>query len=62
MKLKAAVQGLTDVEKIVLTFVVAVLPPIIAYVSDPTEPVRTLVGAVLGAVLVTALKYLENVQ
>ncbi len=57
-KLKSTYQGLTNVEQIVLTFVVAVLPPVIAYVSDPNEPVRTLVGAVLSAVLVTALKYL----
>lgn len=59
-KLKAAVQALSNIEKIILTFVVAALPPVIAYVTDPSQPIRVLVGAVLGAILATALKLLEQ--
>lgn len=59
-KLKTTVQELNNTEKLILTFVVAVLPPVIAYVSDPNQPVRTLVGAVLGAILVTAIKLLDQ--
>lgn len=60
--LKRKVQALTDTQTIILTFVLAILPPVIAYISDPTEPVRTLIGAILGAVLATALKYLGQTE
>lgn len=60
MKLKTAIQGLTNTEKIILTFVVAVLPPVVVLLQEQSNNPYLYGAAILGGILAAALNLLAS--
>lgn len=60
MGLKAAVQALTNTQKAILTFIVAIAPPVIVLLQQQNSNPFLYGAAILGGVLAFAVKMLDN--
>jgi len=58
--LKAAVQALTNTQKAILTFIVAIAPPVIVLLQQQNSNPFLYGAAILGGVLAFAVKMLDN--
>jgi hypothetical protein len=61
-KLKEAVQGLTNIQKAVLTFIVAVAPPVIILLQEQNSNPFLYGAAILGGIFAFAVKMLSDAE
>lgn len=63
MGIKATVQALGAKTKALLIFVVAIIPPVIVWLTEVPQPSYKVLGAaILGGILAFAVKMLEGEQ
>jgi hypothetical protein len=59
-KMKAAVSGISNVGKALLLFAVAVIPPVITWLTTDGATYKMLIAAILGGVLAFVVKMLDD--